>query len=480
MKILLINPPTTFSQIYGDWDLSALDTYSPPLGILYIASYLRENNHEPSVVDLEALKWNLDKLLESTSTFNPDLIGITSMTINFMNAQKVAAFLKSNFPDIPIIIGGPHITAAPIETMSKYPEFDYGVYGEGEITFLEMVEKTKNKEPLLNVKGLVWRNGESKVIINEPRPYIENLDDLPFPAWDLLKNFPELYPLSILESKRLPSASIMTSRGCPFHCTFCDNKIFGTKVRHFSAEYTLKMINHLIDNYAIKDLMILDDNFLLDRKKLFDICDNLINNRIDLTWYCMGHAKTMTEEKLIKIKEAGCWFIELGIESGNEEMLKKIRKNTTKKEIAQAVSLAKKVGLKTKGNFIFGFPGETLESINESVKFALDIKIDFFQQNFLTVWPGCEIYSESTNHSDIYEYYDSDWHSLAHQRITFIPKGMSKNELLKASNRAFRKFYLRPKIIIGLLPLVTSKRGIAFLFKAFFSFLKTIFRNPNK
>jgi anaerobic magnesium-protoporphyrin IX monomethyl ester cyclase len=274
MKILLINPPTTFSQIYGDWDLSALDTYSPPLGILYIASYLRENNHEPSVVDLEALKWNLDKLLESTSTFNPDLIGITSMTINFMNAQKVAAFMKSNFPDIPIIIGGPHITAAPIETMSKYHEFDYGVYGEGEITFLEMVEKTKNKEPLLNVKGLVWRNGESKVIINEPRPYIENLDDLPFPAWDLLKNFPELYPLSILESKRLPAASIMTSRGCPFHCTFCDNKIFGTRVRHFSSEYTLKMIDHLIDNYGIKDLMILDDNFLLDRKKLFDICDS--------------------------------------------------------------------------------------------------------------------------------------------------------------------------------------------------------------
>jgi radical SAM superfamily enzyme YgiQ (UPF0313 family) len=135
----------------------------------------------------------------------------------------------------------------------------------------------------------------------------------------------------------------MTSRGCPYHCTFCDNKIFGTRVRHFSAEYTLKMIDHLIDNYGIKDLMILDDNFLLDRKKLFDICDNLINNRIDLTWYCMGHANTMTEDRLRKIKQAGCWFIELGIESGNDEILKKIRKNTTKEQIAQAVSLAKKV-----------------------------------------------------------------------------------------------------------------------------------------
>jgi radical SAM superfamily enzyme YgiQ (UPF0313 family) len=477
VKILLINPPTTFSQIYGDWDLSALDTYSPPLGILYIASYLRKYNHDPIVLDLEALKLDFNTLSESISLINPDVIGITSMTINFMNAQKIASLMKANFQSVPIIIGGPHLSATPIETMSKYSVFDFGVYGEGEITFLEIVEKLKIKEPITNVKGLIWRNGENKITINEPRPYIENLDDLPYPAWDLLENFPQRYPLSILESKRLPAASIMTSRGCPFHCTFCDNKIFGTKVRHFSADYTIRMINHLIENYGIKDLMILDDNFLLNRNKLFDICDTIIKNKLDLTWYCMGHANTMTEDRLRKIKEAGCWFIELGIESGNDEMLQKIRKNTTKKEIAQAVIMAKKAGLKTKGNFIFGFPGDTVKTLEESTKFALDIKIDFFQQNFLTVWPGCEIYSQSTNNNDIYEYYDSSWHSLAHQRITFIPKGMSKNELLKASKNAFRRFYLRPRIIIGLLPLITSKRGIKFLFKAFGAFLKTIFRN---
>jgi anaerobic magnesium-protoporphyrin IX monomethyl ester cyclase len=472
MKIFLINPPTSFSQIYGDWDLSALDTYSPPLGILYIASYLRENSHEPYVLDLEELKWDSNQLLESTLTLNPDLIGISSMTINFMNAQKIASLMKANFQSVPIIIGGPHLTAVPIETMSNYPEFDYGIYGEGEITFLEVVEKIKIKESINEVKGLVWRDKEGKIVINEPRSLIENLDDLPFPAWDLLDHFPEQYPLSILESKRLPSASIMTSRGCPFHCTFCDNKIFGTKVRHFSAEYTIKMINHLIDNYGIKDLMILDDNFLLNKDKLFDICDAIINNKLDLTWYCMGHANTMTKDKLMKIKEAGCWFIELGIESGNNEMLKKIRKNTTKKEIAHAVSLAKQVGLKTKGNFIFGFPGDTVETIEESTKFALEIKIDFFQQNFLTVWPGSDIFSKINDTSDNYEYYNSNWDTLAHQRITFIPKGMSKNELIKASKSAFRRFYLRPEIVIGLLPLITSKRGIKFLYNAFGAFLK--------
>jgi len=477
MKILLINPPTTFSQIYGDWDLSGLDTYSPPLGILYLAGYLRENNHKPCVLDLEVLKWDLKKLLEYVLKFDPDIIGITSMTINFLNAQKIAALMKANLRSVPVIIGGPHLTAAPIETLSGYPDFDYGVYGEGEITFLEIAEKIKKKEPINNLKGLVWRNDKNKVIVSEPREYIENLDILPFPAWDLLESFPTSYPHSILESKRLPAASIMTSRGCPFQCTFCDNSIFGTKVRHFSADYTLRMIKHLIDNYGIRDLMILDDNFLLSKKKLFKICDTIINNKLDLTWYCMGHAKTMTEDRLKKIKQAGCWFIELGIESGNDEMLKKIKKSTTKKEITDAISHAKKAGLKTKGNFIFGFPGDTLETIKESTRFALEIDLDFFQQNFLTVWPGCEIFSQIRNDGDVYDYYNSSWLSLAHQRITYIPKGLSKVELITASKNSFRKFYLRPKIIIGLLPLVGSTRGIKFLLTSFRVFLKTIFRN---
>jgi radical SAM superfamily enzyme YgiQ (UPF0313 family) len=240
------------------------------------------------------------------------------------------------------------------------------------------------------------------------------------------------------------------------------------------------MINHLINNYGIRDLMILDDNFLLSKDKLFKICDAIINDKLDLTWYCMGHARTMTEDRLRKIRQAGCWFIELGIESGNDEILKKIKKNTTKKEVANAVYLAKKAGLKTKGNFIFGFPGDTLDTIKESIRFALDIKIDFFQQNFLTVWPGCEIFSQIRNDDNSYEYYNSSWDTLAHQRITFVPKGLSKVELITASKNAFRKFYLRPKIIFGLLPLINSKRGIKFLFVALIAFIKTIFRNKNK
>lgn len=480
MRILLINPPTSFDQIYGDWDLSSLDTYSPPLGILYIASFIKEYQHEPYVLDLEAIKWNVDKVSDFIHAWDPCLIGITSMTINFMNAQKIATFLKEKFNSIPIALGGAHITATPLETMTNYSCFDFGIIGEGERTFLELIEKFKNYDSLKEIEGIIWRDDDNRIIINEGRPVIENLDILPFPAWDLLKGFPDKYPLSILESKRLPAASIMTSRGCPYNCTFCDNRIFGTKVRHFSADYSTRMIDYLINNFGIKDIMILDDNFLLNNKKLFSICNYLIDKKINLTWYCMGHANTMTKEKLMKIKEAGCWFIELGIESGNDNILRNIKKNTTKEEIAKAVKLAKQAGLKVKGNFIFGFPGDTIKTLKESTNFALKIKIDFFQQNFLTVWPGCEIYNQIKENNNIYEYYDSSWVSLAHQRVTFIPKGLSKGEMVSASKSAFRRFYLRPRIILGLLPLVFSKRGIKFLFIAFCTFLKTIFRKSNE
>jgi len=476
MKVLLINSPTTFEQMYGDWDLSALDTYTPPLGIMHIASYILEHDHEASIMDLQSINWDLEKVIEFIISKNPDIVGLSAMTINCMNAQSISEELRRNGFTSSIVMGGAHITAAPIETLSKFNAIDYGVVGEGETTFLELIEKLGNDQTVEDVKGIAWRDKEGHIKINPHRPFIEDLDKLPFPAWDLLENFPENYPSSLLESKRLPAAGIMTSRGCPFHCTFCDNRVFGTKVRHFSASYTLRMIKHLIDNYGIKDLMILDDNFLINKKKLFAICDSIIEEKLALTWYCIAHIKTMTEDRLKKIKEAGCWFVEVGIESGNNDILKRIRKNTDKSEIASAVRRAKKEGLVIKGNFIFGFPDDTKETVEESIQFAMDIDIDFFQQNFLTVWPGCEIAKEVFIGEGNISNSALDWDQLAHQKTTYVPPGMTKEQLIHLSKKAFRKFYLRPKIILRLLPLLMTPRGIKFFLTAFRVFLQTIFR----
>jgi radical SAM superfamily enzyme YgiQ (UPF0313 family) len=184
----------------------------------------------------------------------------------------------------------------------------------------------------------------------------------------------------------------------------------------------------------------------------------------------------MTPDRLNTIRKAGCWFVEMGIESGNEEILKRIRKRTNKREIADAASAAREAGLMTKGNFIFGFPGDTPETVEESIQFALDIDIDFFQQSFLTVWPGCEIHSEleatpPRDRSDV-----DEWSRLAHQRITYLPAGLTDAQLTDFSKRAFRRFYLRPKIVLRLLPLMLTWRGCKLGAISLMVFIRTILR----
>jgi radical SAM superfamily enzyme YgiQ (UPF0313 family) len=219
--------------------------------------------------------------------------------------------------------------------------------------------------------------------------------------------------------------------------------------------------------------MILDDIFTLNKKKLFEICDTIIEEGLDLSWFCITYAKFMTEDRLRKIKEAGCWFIEMGIESGCDRILRLLKKNTTKSEMAEAVKRAWKLGIKVKGNFIFGFPTETKESLEETIQFAINIDISYFQQNFLTIWPGCEL----ANNSEQYGHVESDWGRLAHQRVTFIPHGLTEQDLIQASKDAFRRFYLRPKIILQvLLQSLTSWRAVHNAMIAFMVFLRTIFR----
>ena len=474
MKVILINPPTSFEQIYGDWDLSALDTYAPPLGILHIASYLRKFGHSVTVFDLQLPYQKIGDAFRNIQSSRPDIIGFTAMTSNCVSAREMAKEIKKSLATVPIVLGGAHITAVPRETMTNFGAIDFGVIGEGEASFLELLEKIANGESFTEVKGITWRRENGMAVVNQPRPPIQNLDDLPMPAWDLLDRFPDGYPSSLLEAKRLPGTAIMTSRGCPFQCTFCDHRVFGSRVRHFSAEYSLNMMRYLKSQYGIRDLMIIDDNFLLDKKKLFEICDRMIAEKMGLTWYCMGHEKSMTDDRLSKIREAGCWFIELGIESGNNGILKMIKKGTTKADIENAVKRAKKVGLQVKGNFIFGFPRETIDTLEETIRFALDIKIDFFQQNFLTIWPGSEISAEIAGNP--HNQHAFDWDKLAHQRVTYVPAGLTKDQLIQASKTAFRRFYLRPRIILALIPRLASWRGINFGLTSFRVFLKTIFR----
>lgn len=472
LRVVLVNPPSSFERVYGKWDLSALDTYCPPLGLLYIAGYVRQYNHEVHIIDLQTWKYSLDRTVEYIKSLNPDVIGLSAMTINFLNANEIAEGLKNSGLTVPIILGGPHFTAASVETLKRFSAIDFGVVGEGEVTFSEILQKIASNSSVKGVKGVVWRSCSEGIVTNASRPLIENLDMLPLPAWDLLQNFPNAYPHNALETRRLPAASIITSRGCPYQCTFCDRSIFGNRVRHHSASYTLNMIRHLRDKYKIKDLMILDDNFLLDKIKLFEICNSIIQENMDVKWYCLSHVSSMTEDRLEKVKEAGCWIMEVGIESGNEKILRLLKRNTSKTFISNAVNRAKKLGIRVKGNFIFGLPTETLETLEETIRFSKSINLSLFQQTFLTIWPGCEL----SNSIDQYGNAEKDWDKLTHFQISFVPDGLTSDDLLRASKSAFRRFYLRPKIIFEILLYIRSFRALKYAIIAGWVFLKSLFR----
>jgi len=472
MRAVLFNPPVSAVQIYGDWNLSAVDTFSVPLGLLYLAGYARSRNHEVQVIDAPVLKISPEQTADRILSLNPDIVGVTALTINISAANQVAEALKRKGITAPIVVGGPHVSAVPEETLRRYSAFDFGVTGEGEETFAELIERVGAGDTTSDVKGLVWRDDSGEVRSNPARPPIEDLDRLPLPAWDLLPNFPRAYPNNPLETKRLPAASIITSRGCPHQCTFCDRSVFGSRVRHHSAGYTLDMIRHLRDRYGVRDLMILDDIFLLDRPKLFAICDAMIREKMGLKWYCLSHIKFMTDDRLRKIRQAGCWIMEVGIESGCERILRLLKRNMTKIEIAEAVRRARRAGIRVKGNFIFGLPTETRDSLNETMRFARTIDISFFQQNFLSVFPGCELSRDAEKYGSV----EKDWERLSLWKITYIPDGLTKEDLLKASKMAYRRFYLRPKIVLQILLSVRSWRVLRSMAQALRAFLVSLTR----
>jgi radical SAM superfamily enzyme YgiQ (UPF0313 family) len=472
MKIVLIDPPVSHAQLYGDWDLSALETRCPPLGLLSLAAFVRAHGHEARILDLVSQPQSVEDVVGFVAAEAPRAVGLSARTINVHGAARLAERLRAAGFEGPVVVGGPHVTAVPVATLERFPSFDYGVTGEGEVTLLELLERIAAGVPPDDVRGVVWRDPAGQVRRNATRPLLADLDELPMPAWDLLPDFPHGYPHSVLETRRLPTASLMTSRGCPYQCTFCDSLVFGHSVRTHSAGYTLDMIRFLRKRYGIRDLMMLDDNFILRQERLFEICDTMVRERMDLQWYCMGHARTMTPERLRKIREAGCWIVEMGIESGCDRILRTIRKSATRDEVAVAVRRARAAGLKVKGNFIFGLPTETRESLEETIRFATGIGLSYFQQNFLTVWPGCELSAEPGRYGDV----ETDWERLAHQRVTFVPTGLTEADLLRASKQAFRRFYLRPRIVLELLPLLTSWRGVQALAAGFVGFLRTMVR----
>lgn len=475
MKVLLVNPP--FHEGYGTFSESA--GILPPLGLAYIAAMLEKAGIFVEIIDANALFMTWEQLSMQIFEKHPDIVGSSVMTSTVPIVQKLARIAKQANPNSIFIGGGVHITACPIETLERVPEIDIGVIGEGEETIVELVKALQLKENLSSVKGIAFRE-TGKIIVTQLRPPIHNLDELPFPAYHLLpvgKYKPRIY--ENIKHKKIVYMPVFSSRGCPNYCNFCDSHIlFGRTVRYRSVENFLKEIDFLVKTYGVNLINVHDDTFTLDKNRVIRICNELISRKHDLQWICQSRVNTIDETAFMKMKEAGCYLVLFGIESGNQKVLNFIRKGIVLEQARKAIALTKKAKLKSITSFIIGQPIDTIETINETIKFADELDPTDVMFFLLSPYPGTEVYKYATEHGLLKG--DVWGRSASSTEPAVVPEGMTERQLTEKLEEAYRTFYLNPKRAWKLLFKINSISDIkGYMQGAYNLVLKPIFYKNN-
>ena len=439
--VYLLYPPITKQERYSS-DIGSVGGEQIPLGIFYLASYLRKNNYDVHITDAEALKMTTEEVVWEIKELNPAFVGISSTTVAFHRALEVATHIKKEMEDVVTIIGGPHVTSNVNHAMS-FGAFDFGVLREGEITLLELLNTISDKMPINKIEGIAYLNHEGKVVVNPFREYIKDLDELPLPAYDLIKDI-SLYSPPPSNYRTLPVVNIITSRGCPNQCTFCDRNVFGKKYRERSAENVFEEINYLHAKFGIKEIAFVDDTFLINKKRVHELFDLIRENGLKFHWTCMARINNVNYDFLKYLKDNGCWNIAFGIESGDENILKIIRKKISLSKVTEVIDWCYKLKIKTKGFFIVGHPLETVATIDKTIQFARKLRLDAVVVTINTPIPGSPQYEEASQYGSIDT---TDWSKFNYWRPVFVPHGLTQELLLKKQKEFYLKFYFRPNII---------------------------------
>ena len=459
MNVLLVKP----------YNLS--DHIQPALGLGYLATSIRKN-HSVKIVD--CIKDHIDKpahLIEIIKKTKPDIVGIQCYTFHLKYIKDVLTEVKKINKDIICVVGGPHPSAVPAKTMTWFSQcVDYGFYGEAEVGFHELVDALSfNDSPLDSIPGLIWReNGKIRVNSNG---FVDNLDCLGNPAWDLIR--PDTYPESQHGAfyKKFPIAPITITRGCPHSCTFCmANKISGKKIRKHSIKHVLDEIEMLYKDYKIREFHVVDDNFTCDMDYAKNLLRGLIDLNLDMSWATPNGVRLdrLDEELLQLMKQSGLYLVSVGIESGSDRILKAAKKKTTVSQIKKGIKLIRRMGIDVAGFFILGYPGETKEEIEQTIRFACDL--DLIRANFFTYlpFPGTESYKQLEENGELD---NVDWDNFYFMSAPYSPTTMTRKELKRFHRKAFMKFFLRPLILIKNVRQIKSLRHLKYLASRFYSWI---------
>ena len=383
MQIVLVSPK--WHQMVNSY---------PPLGLGYLAAVLEREGHTVSIHDLGLdPKSTLEDDVRRIAAETPDLIGITAMTNNYQSAVELIEQLCETIA-CPIVMGGPHATLFPDQVLTQ-AQVDYVVLGEGEETLRELVQSLANQgarpalDSLQAIRGLAFEI-EDRVIQTPPRPLIRDLDALPFPARHLFEL--DRYPLFANNGERM--VTLLSSRGCPFNCSYCFKGIVGRTYRQRSPGNVLAEIEHLVERYGYRHFYFVDDLFTLDQKRLTALAEGIIAAGLDIRWQCLARVDRVNPELLKLMYRAGCREIHYGIESGVPEMLDRIGKQITLEGVRQAVAWTAAAGISAKGYFMLGLPGDTEETIERTIRFAAELELDQAMFSITTPFPGTRLWEE--------------------------------------------------------------------------------------
>jgi len=470
MRILLINPPYTNEQRYGK-DMAQFGPCNEPLGLAYVAAALEEAGHEVQIWDGQ-VRWKQLKgnvripigLMEKA-----DLIGLTMNTPSYNIVRQITRESKQLFPHIPIIVGGPHPTLMPYQTLTDNPEIDFVIRGEGEKIIVDLANMLEAgyRPGMFTIPGLDC---------NDPE-IIPDLDTLPLPARHLLPM--DAYKMTASRRKKGHAFTVSVARGCPFKCGFC-SRLFGKTVRYHSVGRIIQEIDLLVRDYGAQEINLEADTLTLNSSFVHSLCHALIDTGLNkrIAWTCESRVDTVDKDMLKHMKEAGCWQISYGVETGTQRLLDLIQKGITLEKVRQTFKITKQVGINIRAFFMLGLPTETREESLETIRFAKELGAGWSQFTLFTPFPGTELFdfcqrsgeSLSENWADYKTHGGWEGGSLA-----YVPRGRTEQEMKALQKQAYRAVYFQPKKVWKMIQGLTSWAQFKEYFKGFMMLVKTRF-----
>ena len=436
-RIALVHPRGS-NWFPGRRDITDIANRMVPQGMLSIAAWLLGEGHDVFVYDClgPGAPVDIDRQARDILAFDPQIVGFSATTSSFPDAVGIAQKIKDAKPGTVTVCGGVHASALREKLLASYPAFDYLVAGEGEET---MGELASGADPAA-IPGLIRREN-GMAVANEPRKHIADLDALPFPAYEKLRGFPKDYHLPLFSYIQIPGATMITSRGCMYSCSYCDRSVFQKGFRYNSAAYIYEHMKYLRDRFGARHVNIYDDLFTANRRRIVELCEKLTRFPLGMNFNCAVRVGYTDDDLLRMLKAAGCLMVSLGIESADPDMLARHKSGVSLDDVRDTVARIQAAKLRAKGLFMMGLPGETESSIRRTSDFVISLGLDDMNMAKFTPFPGAPLWSTIRGEGTFTE----DWRLMNCLNFVFVPEGIaSKERLDQLYNEYVKRFYSDP------------------------------------